>query len=125
GGTASGTEAATSWVSGGRRKREADCSRPSSRGRPSNCETAAFASRILPRRSQTKTGSGAFATMTSAASVLRTLSSIGEFRPTLPKATKGKVLIRLGARVPAAGRPFARPAAHHGRRATATIEEQA
>jgi len=123
--TTSRTAATNSWVSGGLRKRETDCSRTSSRRRPSNCETAAFASRILPRRSQTKTGSGAFATMTSAASVLRTLSSIGEFRPTLPKTTKGKVFTRPGARVPAAGRPFARPAAHHGRRASATIEEQA
>src|SRR5438552_6602474 len=93
--TTSRTAATNSWVSGGLRKRETDCSRTSSRRRPSNCETAAFASRILPRRSQTKTGSGAFATMTSAARVLRTLSSRVESRPRLPRTTVGQCIHSL------------------------------
>src|SRR5438128_8321810 len=93
--TTSRTAATNSWVSGGLRKRETDCSRTSSRRRPSNCETAAFASRILPRRSQTKTGSGAFATMTSAARVLRTLSSRVESRPRLARTTAENVIHSL------------------------------
>src|SRR5205823_10878836 len=54
-----------------------DCSRTSSRRRPSRRDTASFASRILPSRSQTKTGSGAFAMMRSAASVALAVRSAG------------------------------------------------
>src|SRR5205823_7589289 len=77
------------------RKRETDCSRTSSRRRPSNCETAAFASRIFPPRSQTKTGSGALATMTSAARLLRTLPPNGESLPRLPETTDANVFTRI------------------------------
>src|SRR5205085_5662323 len=44
-------------------KRESDCSRTSSLRNPSSSETASFASRILPSRLDTKTGSGALAMM--------------------------------------------------------------
>src|SRR5215831_8182706 len=62
------------------RKREMDCSSTSSRRRPRRRETASFASRILPSRSQTKTGSGAFAMMMSAASGGLTVRSAAEDR---------------------------------------------
>src|SRR5215510_7282569 len=51
--------------------RETDCSSTSSRCRPSRRETASLASRILPSRSHTKTGSGALEMMRSAASAGR------------------------------------------------------
>src|SRR5262245_55198670 len=67
--TTSRSATTNSRASSGPRNRAIDCSRTSSRRRPSRRETAPFASRILPSRSQTKTGSGAFAMMMSAASV--------------------------------------------------------
>src|SRR2546427_11585864 len=47
-------------------KRDSDCSSTSSWRNPSSCETASLACRILPSRSETKTGSGAFAMIMSA-----------------------------------------------------------
>src|SRR5260221_8028623 len=52
--------ARNSRVSSGLMKRESDCSSTSSGRNPSNSYTASLACRILPSRSETNTGSGAF-----------------------------------------------------------------
>src|SRR6478609_1726880 len=52
-------------------KRESDCSTTSSLRNPRSSETASFAWRIFPSRSETNTGSGAFAMMMSATSAPR------------------------------------------------------
>jgi hypothetical protein len=65
--TTSFSAAVNSRVSSSEMKRDSDCSTTSSRRKPSSSETASFAWRILPSRSDTKTGSGAFAMMMSAA----------------------------------------------------------
>ncbi len=67
--TTSRRAAVNSRVSSGLMKRESDCSSTSSGRKPSSCETASLACRILPSRSETKTGSGALAMMISASSV--------------------------------------------------------
>src|SRR5919204_1238509 len=66
--TTSSSAATNSRVSSGLMKRDRDCSSTSSRRKPSRCETASFACRIFPSRSETNTGSGALAMMMSAAS---------------------------------------------------------
>src|SRR5205085_1221736 len=58
--TTSRSAAVNSRVSFSLMKRESDCSTTSSRRKPSSSETASFASRIFPSRSETNTGSGAF-----------------------------------------------------------------
>src|SRR6476620_4320566 len=52
-------------------KRESDCSTTSSLRKPRSSETASLAWRIFPSRSETNTGSGAFAMMMSATSAPR------------------------------------------------------
>ncbi len=64
--TTSRSAAVNSRVSSGLMKRESDCSSTSSWRNPSSCETASLACRILPSRSETKTGSGALAMIMSA-----------------------------------------------------------
>ncbi len=64
--TTSRKAAVNSRVSSALMKRESDCSTTSSWRKPSSCETASFAWRILPSRSETNTGSGAFLMMMSA-----------------------------------------------------------
>src|SRR3954454_13746327 len=66
--TTSSSAAMNSRVSSGLMERERDCSTTSSFLKPSSSETASFAWRILPSRSETNTGSGAFAMMMSATS---------------------------------------------------------
>ncbi len=66
--TTSRSAAVNSRFSSGLMKRESDCSRSSSGRNPSSSETASLAWRILPSRSETNTGSGAFAMMMSASS---------------------------------------------------------
>ncbi len=58
--TTSRSTAVNSRVSSSEMKRDSDCSSTSSRRKPSSSETASFASMILPSRSETNTGSGAF-----------------------------------------------------------------
>ena len=58
--TTSRRAAVNSRVSSALMKRESDCSSTSSWRKPSSCETASLAWRILPSRSETNTGSGAF-----------------------------------------------------------------
>src|SRR5579859_5419707 len=58
--------AVNSRVSSGEMKRESDCSITSSVRNPSSSYTASLAVRILPSRSETNTGSGAFLIMISA-----------------------------------------------------------
>src|SRR5436309_116842 len=60
--------AVNSRVSSGLIKRDSDCSSTSSVRKPSSSYTASFAERILPSRSETKTGSGAFLIIISASS---------------------------------------------------------
>src|ERR1700722_1598400 len=66
--TTSRRAAVNSRVSSGLMKRDSDCSTTSSWRKPSSCETASLAWRILPSRSETNTGSGALAMMMSAPS---------------------------------------------------------
>src|SRR6267378_2997810 len=66
--TTSRRAAVNSRVSSGLMKRESDCSSTSSWRKPRSWETASLACRILPSRSETKTGSGALAMMMSASS---------------------------------------------------------
>src|SRR6266516_848739 len=65
--TTSRRAAVNSRVSSSLMKRESDCSTTSSCRKPSSSETASFACRIFPSRSETNTGSGAFLMMMSAA----------------------------------------------------------
>src|SRR5437879_939504 len=58
--TTSRRAAVNSRVSWGLMKRESDCSRSSSGRKPRSVDTASLACRILPSRSETNTGSGAF-----------------------------------------------------------------
>src|SRR5438874_1387731 len=58
--TTSRSAAVNSRVSSGLMKRESDCSSTSSVRKPRSVDTASLAWRILPSRSDTKTGSGAF-----------------------------------------------------------------
>ena len=69
--TTSFKAAVNSRVSSALMKRDRDCSTTSSRRKPRSWETASFAWRILPSRSETNTGSGAFAMMMSASSAPR------------------------------------------------------
>src|ERR1041385_3589205 len=64
--TTSRRAAVNSRVSSSLMKRESDCSTTSSCRKPSSCETASLAWRILPSRSETNTGSGADLMMMSA-----------------------------------------------------------
>ncbi len=64
--TTSSRAATNSRVSSALMKRCSDCSTTSSLRKPSSSETASFACRIFPSRSETNTGSGAFAMMMSA-----------------------------------------------------------
>src|SRR5438552_2800970 len=84
--TTSRSAAVNSWVSAGLMKRESDCSSTSSWRKPRSWETASLAWRILPSRSETKTGSGALAMMMSASSDPRHLAP----RPS-PLTTSGCV----------------------------------
>ena len=58
--TTSRRAAVNSRVSSGLMSRESDCSTSSSGRKPRSWETASLAWRILPSRSETNTGSGAF-----------------------------------------------------------------
>ncbi len=66
--TTSRNAAVNSRVSFALIKRDRDCSNTSSWRKPRSRETASLACRILPSRSETNTGSGAFAMMISATS---------------------------------------------------------
>src|SRR5262245_47366923 len=66
--TTSRSAAVNSRVSSGEINRDSDCSITSSARKPSNFDTASFAWRILPSRSETNTGSGALAMIMSAPS---------------------------------------------------------
>ena len=57
-------------------KRASDCSSTSSWRNPRSCETASLAWRILPSRSDTKTGSGALAMIMSASSEPRAVTPL-------------------------------------------------
>src|SRR5262249_9270387 len=61
-------------------KRDSDCSRTSSSRSPRSSETASFARRILPWRSETKTGSGALAMIrfASRSFIVQLLQGLGE-----------------------------------------------
>src|SRR5437879_12102594 len=73
-------------------KRDSDCSSSSSGRKPSSSETASLACRILPSRSDTKTGSGALAMMISASSEPRAslLSALLAFVGSLSVLTIGQ-----------------------------------
>src|SRR6267143_4112022 len=84
--TTSRSAAVNSRVSSGLMNRESDCSRTSSCRKPRSWETASLAWRILPSRSETKTGSGALAMMMSASSDPRHLAPLAS-----PLTTSGCV----------------------------------
>src|SRR5262245_20970203 len=118
--TTSRRAAVNSRVSSSLMNRDSDCSTTSSWRKPSSCEIASFAWRILPSRSETNTGSGAFLMMMSATRTSRAAApalplpsvraSSGGFMPFLAtavlrdRAMPGRCVLIL--RVPvAAGNP--------------------
>src|SRR5256712_13507994 len=85
--TTSRSAAVNSRVSSGLMKRESDCSSTSSWRNPSSWETASLACRILPSRSDTNTGSGAFAMMMSASSEPRDFTPMASLS-TMPRCVR-------------------------------------
>src|SRR2546423_3508589 len=76
-------------------KRESDCSTTSSWRKPRSSETASFACRIFPSRSDTNTGSGAFLMMMSAAMAPRAAPFSVALAPCRPPAGGFKTFLAM------------------------------
>ena len=102
--TTSRRAAVNSRVSSALMKRDSDCSTTSSWRKPSSCETASLAWRILPSRSETNTGSGAFLMMMSATRTSRAGAPFGfveaPFRSTVVDADLTGVFLATGRTLP-------------------------
>src|SRR5213594_2546634 len=126
--TTSRRAATNSWVSWGEMNRDSDCSISSSGRNPSSSEQASLTWRILPSRSETNTGSGAFLIRLSAYARALSSSRMSRRMPiapiALPSASRRALALRVvGMTSPVALRGFRRasrvtPRSTTSRRAT-------